>query len=174
MGPAPAASPGRGSEMHLPRPLPGLQAQDPGQSRYSGASSALVGLRRATLTGCISLPAGTREHSRALTVGGSPLRALHHKSKQIDVVCVPVSQGDRGAAPPSGAQHALPPRGAGPGRGRGVSPGCPLPSPLPPRRPSPAWLSRMAFGRHFVSHAARRDSPTPPPQCRRHLNCRFI
>lgn len=142
VGPAPAASPGRGPEMHVPTPLPGLQAQNPGRSRYSAASSAFTGLRRAPRTGCTSRTAGTRGHSRALTAGGSPLRALHHKSRQTDEVCVPVSQGDRGAAPPSGAQRALPPR-RGPA---GVCAASPVPPPRCPRadlhpRGSAGWLS---------------------------------
>ena len=51
-------------------------------------------------------------------MGGSPLRALRHKSKQTDV-CVPVSRGDRGAALPRGPSKPSRP-GAGPGSGRGV------------------------------------------------------
>lgn len=143
--------------MHVPRPLPRLQAPNSGWSRYSGASSAFAGLRRAPPHRLYQLHGGDPRAFPSTHCGWEPAQGSASQ-EQTDVMCVPVSHGDRGAAPPSGAQRALLPHGPGPA-GAGVSPRCPLrlqalPSPLPPRRPSPAWLSRMAFGRHSVSHAA--------------------
>ena len=149
--------------MHVPRPLPRLQAPNPGRSRYSGASSAFSGLRRAPRTGCTSCMVGTRGHSRALTVGGSPLRALHHKSRQIDVTCVPVSQGDRGAAPPLGGP-ACPPApwtGAGGGGRQSQVPAASAGTPLP-AAPAPTF-TRVAQQDGFRAAFCLPRSPERQP-----------
>lgn len=125
VGPAPAASPGKGSEMLVPRPLPGLQAQ----SRYSGASSAFAGLRRALRTGCTSCtagPAGIPE--RSLRVGARSGLCITGADRQMRCVS-PFPRGTEAQPLPRGRSAPSPP----PPRS-----GAPVPVCAAPRCPLPA------------------------------------